>query len=52
MSEYISIAEVDSWLNFQLIDKPEQSGKTFIIMAIIQHFGLDKYYMIIVPLAL
>jgi len=32
MSEYISIAEVDSWLNFQLIDKPEQSGKTFIMI--------------------
>ena len=32
MSESLSVAEVDSWLRFQLIVKPEQSGKTFIMI--------------------
>jgi len=32
MSDSISAAEVDSWLRFQLIVKPEQSGKTFIMI--------------------
>jgi hypothetical protein len=32
MSEHISLTEVDTWLNFQLICKPEQSGKTFIMI--------------------
>ena len=32
MSENISILEVDKWLNFQLICKPEQSGKTFVMI--------------------
>lgn len=35
MSDYVSIAEQheDKWLNFQLICKPEQSGKTFIMIS-------------------
>jgi hypothetical protein len=32
MSESLSVTEVDSWLRFQLIVKPEQSGKTFIMI--------------------
>ena len=32
MSDFISATEVDSWLRFQLIVKPEQSGKTFIMI--------------------
>jgi hypothetical protein len=32
MSENISVVEVDKWLNFQLICKPEQSGKTFVMI--------------------
>jgi hypothetical protein len=36
MSDYLSVTEVDAevnkWLNFQLIIKPEQSGKTFIMI--------------------
>ena len=32
MSEYIQVTDVDKWLNFQLICKPEQSGKTFIMI--------------------
>jgi len=32
MSDYLQVAEVDNWLNFQLICKPEQSGKTFIMI--------------------
>jgi hypothetical protein len=38
MSEYISMSAVDKWLNFQLLCKPEQSGKTFIM---IQHIIKD-----------
>lgn len=34
----MTIAEVDKWLNFQLICKPEQSGKTFVM---IQHIIKD-----------
>ena len=33
MSEQISTEDVDNWLNFQLICKPEQSGKTFIMIS-------------------
>ena len=33
MSDHITTEEVDKWLNFQLICKPEQSGKTFIMIA-------------------
>lgn len=32
MSENISVVEVDKWLSFQLICKPEQSGKTFVMI--------------------
>jgi len=32
MSDYLTGTEVDNWLNFQLICKPEQSGKTFIMI--------------------
>jgi hypothetical protein len=38
MSDSISVSAVDRWLNFQLICKPEQSGKTFIM---IQHIIKD-----------
>jgi hypothetical protein len=38
MSDSISVSVVDKWLNFQLICKPEQSGKTFIM---IQHIIKD-----------
>jgi hypothetical protein len=38
MSDSISVSAVDKWLNFQLICKPEQSGKTFIM---IQHIIKD-----------
>ena len=32
MSDFIPVTELDKWLNFQLICKPEQSGKTFIMI--------------------
>ena len=32
MSDNIQVVEVDKWLNFQLICKPEQSGKTFVMI--------------------
>jgi hypothetical protein len=32
MSDCLTSTEVDKWLNFQLICKPEQSGKTFIMI--------------------
>ena len=32
MSDYLTTDEVDKWLNFQLISKPEQSGKTFVMI--------------------
>lgn len=32
MSDYASFSVIDKWLNFQLICKPEQSGKTFIMI--------------------
>jgi hypothetical protein len=32
MSEYVEPTKLDSWLNVQLICKPEQSGKTFIMI--------------------
>ena len=32
MSDNLTVADVDNWLNFQLICKPEQSGKTFIMI--------------------
>jgi len=32
MAENTSLVEVDKWLNFQLICKPEQSGKTFVMI--------------------
>lgn len=32
MSDYFKNDELDKWLNFQLISKPEQSGKTFIMI--------------------
>jgi len=39
----MSIVEVDTWLNFQLICKPEQSGKTFVM---IRHIITDLSYPI------
>ena len=32
MSDYMESSKLDSWLNVQLICKPEQSGKTFIMI--------------------
>jgi uncharacterized membrane protein YgcG len=32
MSDNLTVADVDNWLKFQLICKPEQSGKTFIMI--------------------
>jgi hypothetical protein len=32
MSDYITITETDKWLKFRLICKPEQSGKTFVML--------------------
>jgi len=32
MSDYISLVDEDKWLKFQLICKPEQSGKTFVMI--------------------
>jgi len=32
MSDYISLVDEDKWLRFQLICKPEQSGKTFVMI--------------------
>ena len=43
MSDHIPPEEVDKWLNFQLISKPEQSGKTFIMIAqIVKEFAVPK----------
>ena len=39
----MSIVDVDKWLNFQLICKPEQSGKTFVM---IRHIISDISYPI------
>jgi hypothetical protein len=32
MSDNLTIDSIDKWLNFQLIQKPEQSGKTFMMI--------------------
>lgn len=32
MSDYLNNDEIDKWLKFQLISKPEQSGKTFVMI--------------------
>ena len=33
MSEYVTTSDADKWMNFQLICKPEQSGKTFVMIS-------------------
>jgi hypothetical protein len=33
MSEYVTTVDTDKWMNFQLICKPEQSGKTFVMIS-------------------
>lgn len=33
MSECITTVDADKWMNFQLICKPEQSGKTFVMIS-------------------